>query len=180
MSLQTIARRYASALAEVALDRNEESRVQQEINSWADLIENNSLLREVLANPTIPYDQKKSLLEELIRRTRIGETSASFLRVLLKNQRLAQLKYVAERFSQVLDERHGIVGANVTTARPMPEDVKNALREALSAKTGLDVRLSFTTDDSIIAGVVTQIGSTIFDGSVQGHLDRLAGELMNR
>ena len=180
MSLQTIARRYASALAEVALDRKEEARVQQEIDSWADLIANNSQLREVFANPTIPYDQKRKVLEELIVRTRVGETSASFLRVLLRNQRLAELKYIAERFSLVLDERHGIVGANVTTARPIPDDVKTTLREALSAKTGRSVRLSFTTDESIIGGVVTQIGSTIFDGSVQGHLDRLAEELMNR
>src|SRR6185295_12794795 len=180
MSLQTIARRYASALAEVALDRNEEARVQEEINSWAELIENNSQLREVFANPTIPYDQKGRVLEELIVRSRISETSSSFLRVLLRNQRLDQLKHIAERFSQVLDERHGIVGANVTTARPIPEDVKTALQEALSAKTGRDVRLSFTTDKSIIGGVVAQIGSTIFDGSVQGQLDRLAGELMNR
>ena len=180
MSLQTIARRYASALADVALDRNEEDRVQLEINSWGDLIENNSQLSEVFANPTIPYDQKRKVLEELITRSRIGDTSASFLRVLLRNQRLAQLKYIAERFGQVLDDRHGIVGANVTTARPIPEDVKTALRDALSAKTGRNVRLSFTTDESIIGGVVTQIGSTIFDGSVQGHLDRLGSELMNR
>jgi F-type H+-transporting ATPase subunit delta len=180
MSIQTIARRYATALAEVALDRNEETLVSQEINAWAELIESNSLLREVFANPTIPYDQKTRVLEELISRTRIAETSASFLRVLLRNQRLAELKYIAERLGQVLDERHGIVGANVTTARPIPEDLKTALREALSAKTGRNVRLSFTTDESIIGGVVTQIGSTIFDGSVQGHLDRLGAELMNR
>jgi F-type H+-transporting ATPase subunit delta len=180
MSLQTIARRYASALADVAVERNEEARVQLEINAWADLIENNSQLSEVFANPTVPYDQKRRVLEELITRTRVGETAGSFLRVLLRNQRLAELKYIAERFSQVLDERHGIVGANVTTARPIPEDVRTALRDALSAKTGRNVRLSFSTDESIIGGVVTQIGSTIFDGSIQGHLDRLAGELMNR
>ena len=180
MSLQTIARRYATALAEVALDRNEEVLVRQEIDSWAQLIENNSQLREVFANPTIPYDQKRKVLEELIVRTRISETSGSFLRVLLRNQRLAQLRHVAERFGQVLDERRGIVGANVTTARPIPEDVKSQLSEALSATTGRTVRLSFTTDESIIGGVVTQIGSTIFDGSVQGQLERLAGELVNR
>ena len=180
MSVQTIARRYATALAEVALDRNEEARVQQEINGWAQLIESNPQLREVFANPTIPYDQKREVLEQLIARTRIGETSASFLRVLLRNQRLAQLKYVAERFSHVLDERHGIVGANVTTARPIPEDVKAQLQEALAATTGRTVRLSFRTDESIIGGVVTQIGSTIYDGSVQGQLERLAGELVNR
>ena len=180
MSLQTIARRYATALAEVAIDRNEEVLVRQEINGWAELIENNSQLREVFANPTIPYDQKRKVLEELIVRTRIGETSASFLRVLLRNQRLAQLKHVSERFGQVLDERRGIVGANVTTARPIPEDVKSQLRDALSATTGRTVRLSFTTDESIIGGVLTQIGSTIFDGSVQGQLERLATELVNR
>jgi len=180
MSLQTIARRYASALAEVALDRNEEARVQQEINSWAELIESNSLLREVFVNPTIPYDQKRQVLEQLIARTRIGETSSSFLRVLLRNQRLAELKHVAERFGQVLDERHGIVGANVTTARPIPDDVKAQLKDALSTATGRTVRLSFTTDETIIGGVVAQIGSTIFDGSVQGQLGRLAGELVNR
>jgi ATP synthase, F1 delta subunit len=180
MSLQTIARRYATALAEVALDRNEEATVQQEINFWAELIESNSQLREVFANPTIPYDQKREVLEQLIARTRIGETSAAFLRVLLRNQRLAQLKHVAERFSQVLDERHGIVGASVTTARPIPEDLKAQLKEALSTATGRTVRLSFTTDETIIGGVMTQIGSTIFDGSVQGQLERLADELVNR
>ena len=180
MSLQTIARRYATALAEVAVERNEENRVQQEINAWASLIEDNAQLREVFANPTIPYDQKQKVLEELISRTRIGETSGSFLRVLLKNQRLAQLKPVAERFGQVLDERRGVVGADVTTARPLPEDLKAALSDALSSRTGQTVRLSFTTDETIIGGVVTQIGSTIFDGSVQGQLDRLAAELVNR
>src|SRR5215470_8534539 len=127
MSLQTIARRYATALAEVALDRKEDARVQQEINSWTDLIESNPQLGEIFANPTVAYDQKRKVLEELIARTHIGETSASFLRVLLRNQRLSELKYVAERLGQVLDERHGIVGANVVTARPIPEDVKSAL-----------------------------------------------------
>jgi F-type H+-transporting ATPase subunit delta len=180
MSLQTISRRYASALAKVAVDRNEEARVQQEVNFWADLIENNPQLREVFANPTIPDDQERKVLEELISRTRIGETAASFLRVLLRNRRLAELKAIAERFDQELDERRGIVGAHVTTARPIPEDVKDALKDALSATTGRNVRLSFTTDESIIGGVVSQIGSTIFDGSVQGHLDRLADELTNQ
>ena len=119
MSLQTIARRYATALAEVAIERREEAEVQQEIDAWASLIESSQLLREVFSNPTIPYDQKRKVLEELITRTRVRETTGSFLRVLLKNQRIAQLKHVAERFGQVLDQHNGVVAANVTTARPI-------------------------------------------------------------
>ena len=180
MSVQTIARRYASALAEVASERGNEQAVKQEIDAWSSLIESNPQLREVFANPTVQYDQKRAVLEELITRTKVSDTTASFLRVLLKNQRLAELKYVADRFSFVLDERAGVVAANVTTARPIPEELKSSLRDAVGSAVGRSVRLTFATDEAIIGGVVTQVGSTIFDGSVQGQLERLAGDLVGR
>jgi len=180
LSLQTIARRYATALADVAIERREEREVQNELDQWASMIEANPQLKEVFANPTIVYDHKRKVLEDLISRTRVRETSASFLRVLLKNQRLSQLRDVAARYGQVLDERAGMVAATVTTARPIPEELQNALHESLTAATGRKVRLSFTTDEKIIGGVVAQIGSTIFDGSVQNQLERLAEGLAGR
>lgn len=177
MSLQTVARRYASALADVVIERKEEREVQQEIDQWASMIEANPELKEVFANPTIPYDQKRKVLEELISRTRVRPTTASFLRVLLRNQRLSQLRDVTERFAQVLDERGGVVSASVTTAKPIPEDMKNQVRETLMAATGRTVRVTFNTDETIIGGLVARIGSTIFDGSVQNRLQRLSDEL---
>lgn len=177
MSLQTIARRYASALADVTIERKEEREIQQEIDQWASMIESNPELKNVFANPTIAYDEKRKVVEELITRSRVRPTTASFLRVLLRNQRLSQLRDVAERFAQVLDERGGVVSADVTTAKPIPEDLKNTVRETLAAATGRQVRVSFNTDETIIGGMVARIGSTIFDGSVQNRLDRLSEEL---
>ena len=177
MSLQTVARRYAAALADVAIERREEREVQKELEIWASMIEANPQLKEVFANPTVVYDQKRKVLEELIARTRVRETTASFLRVLLKNQRLSQLRDVVERYGQVLDERAGVVAANVTTARPIPEELKNSLHETLAVATGRKVRVSFTTDEAIIGGLVARIGSTIFDGSIQNQLERLADDL---
>jgi len=87
---------------------------------------------------------------------------------------------VAERFGHVLDERGGVVSANVTTAKPIPEDLKNQLRETLAAATGRSVRVTFNTDETIIGGLVARIGSTIFDGSVQSRLERLSDELAGR
>ena len=180
MSLQTVARRYATALADVAIERREEREVQNELDQWAEMIEAYPQLKEVFANPTIVYDHKRKVLEDLISRTRVRETTASFLRVLLRNQRLSQLRDIVERFGQVLDERGGLVAAHVTTARPISEDLKNSLHETLAAATGRKVRLSFATDESIIGGLVARIGSTIFDGSVQSQLDRLANEMAGR
>lgn len=180
MSVQTVARRYASALADVAMERGEAKEIKEEIDSWSSLITSNPQLGEVFANPTIPYDQKQKVLEQLIERSHCRETTASFLRVLLKNQRLAQLHAVAERFAQILDERGGIVSADITTARPISEQVRGALHESLVTATGRKVRLSYATDESIIGGVIARIGSTVFDGSVQSQLQRLAEELAGK
>jgi F-type H+-transporting ATPase subunit delta len=144
------------------------------------MIEANPQLKEVFDNPTVAYDQKRKVLEDLISRTRVRETTASFLRVLLKNQRISQLREIAERYGHVLDERAGVVAANVITARPIPEELKNSLHETLVAATGRKVRVSFTTDETIIGGLVARIGSTIFDGSVQNQLERLSESLAGR
>lgn len=180
MSIQTVARRYAAALADVAIERREEREVQNELEHWAALIESNPQLKEVFANPTIVYDQKKKVLEELISRTRVRETTGSFLRVLLRNQRLSQLREVVARYGYVLDERGGMVAASITTARPIPEELRNNLHEALTAATGRKVRLDFATDEQIIGGLVARVGSTIFDGSVQNQLERLSEDLAGR
>jgi len=180
LSLQTVARRYATALADVAIERREERQVQNELDQWAEMIEANPRLKEVFANPTIVHDHKRKVLEDLLARTRVRDTTASFLRVLLKNQRLAQLRDIVERFRYVLDERAGVLAGSVTTARPIPEDLKQTLHETLSAATGRTVRLSFSTDEKIIGGMVARIGSTVFDGSVESHLERLAEGLAGR
>ena len=180
MSLQTVARRYAQALADVVIERREEREVQNEIQGWASMIDANPHLKDFYANPIVPYDKKRTVLEELLTRTRVKETTASFLRVLLRNQRLAQLPEIATRFGQILDERGGVVAAEITTARPIPEELKKTLHDTLASATGRTVRLTFATDETLIGGLVARIGSTIFDGSVENQLERLAADLAGR
>ncbi|PWT92428.1 MAG: ATP synthase F1 subunit delta [Blastocatellia bacterium] len=174
LSLQTVARRYASALADVVTERREQQEVRAEIEYWANMLDSSPKLQEVFSNPTVPFDQKRRLLEELISRTRIKETTASFLRVLLHNQRLTHLKEISERFALVLDDRAGVVAAEVTTARPISEHLRSDLQEALTAVIGRRVRVTFNTDEAIVGGMVAKIGSTVFDGSVRNQFERLA------
>lgn len=173
--MQTVARRYAVALADVVIVRGEARQVQEELSAWELMMQASEPLLEVFRNPTVPYEQKRKVLTALIARARVRPTTANFLQVLLQNQRLGDLSEVNKRFAQVLDERSGVVSAEVTTARPVPESSQQALRAKLSAMTGKDVRLSFKTDEELIGGMVTRIGSTIYDGSVRNQL-RLAKE----
>lgn len=177
MSSQTVARRYASALADVVISRNEQAEVREELRAWERMILSNTLLLEAFVNPTIPYEQKSKLLNELITRTQVRQTTANFLRVLLKNQRLADLPQVNAKLEQVLDERAGVVTAQVTSARPVSESIRTTLEETLGQITRRRVRLTFETDESLLGGIVTRIGSTIYDGSVRNQLKRLGQEL---
>ena len=180
MSVQAVARRYGTALADVVAERGEAREVQEELSAWTSMMQTNAQLMEVFSNPTIPYDQKRNVLNTLIQRTRVRPTTANFLQVLLQNQRLAELGEINQRFTQVLDERAGVVSAEVTTAYPVTESAQQALRERLTSMTGKDIRLSFTTDEELIGGIVTRIGSTIYDGSVRSQLQQLKEKLAGK
>ena len=180
MSVQAVARRYATALADVLMARGEAHEVQEELAAWERMMQSNPQLQEVFSNPTIPYDQKQKVLATLITRTRVRPTTANFLQVLLQNQRLTELSEVNKRLAQVLDERSGIVSAQVTTARPVPESAQAALQTKLIQMTGKAVRLSFTTDEDLIGGLVTRIGSTIYDGSVRNQLQQVRERLTGK
>jgi F-type H+-transporting ATPase subunit delta len=172
LSLQ-IARRYALALADVATERGEAPLIQEELSAWDTMIESSPLLREVVSNPTVAYEQKRKVLNELIARTRVRETTANFLKVLLQNQRLTELKEINEKLAQILDERSGAIAAHVITARPMAEESKAALQKKLTELTGKKVRFTFATDEELIGGLVARIGSTVYDGSVKNQLHNL-------
>jgi F-type H+-transporting ATPase subunit delta len=168
-----MARRYAAALADVVIAQGEAREVQEELNTWAQMMEANSSLLEVFRNPTIPYEQKRKVLNTLIARTRVRPTTANFLQVLLQNHRLAELNEINKKFAQVFDERSGVVSAQVTTARTLPESTQETLRAQLGIMTGRKVRLDFAVDEELIGGVMTRIGSTVYDGSVRTQLQQI-------
>jgi F-type H+-transporting ATPase subunit delta len=168
-----MARRYAAALADVVIAQGEAREVQEELNTWAQMMEANSSLLEVFRNPTIPYEQKRKVLNTLIARTGVRPTTANFLQVLLQNHRLAELNEINKKFAQVFDERSGVVSAQVTTARTLPESTQETLRAQLGIMTGRKVRLDFAVDEDLIGGVMTRIGSTVYDGSVRTQLQQI-------
>ena len=177
MSVQIVARRYAMALADVVLERNEAAEVQRELAAWENIIQASPELQEVFRNPTIVLDQKRAVLKRLIERTRPRQTTVNFLNVLLQNQRLTELSEINRKFVEVLDERAGMIAARVTTARPVSKNFQQDLHTKLSSLTRKKVRIDFATDPDLIGGLVTRIGSTVYDGSVKNQLQQFKDKM---
>lgn len=173
MSIQTVARRYSSALADVVIPRGEAKEVQHELLEWEKLLQASANLQEVFRNPTIALDQKRAVLNKLLERAKPRATTANFLKVLLQNQRLTELSEINRKFTETLDERAGMVAATVTSARAVPDNVQQTLEEKLTRLTQKKVRLNFEQDPDLIGGLVTRIGSTVYDGSVRNQLQQI-------
>jgi F-type H+-transporting ATPase subunit delta len=98
---------------------------------------------------------------------------------LLKNNRLTEIGEIAERFYAELEERSGVLSAEVISARELPEGERSSLQANLEKLTGKRVNLNFNIDEAIIGGVITRVGSTVYDGSVKTQLENLKEELVN-
>lgn len=179
MSIETVARRYATALADVVIASGDAENVKTELAVFGQLIAGNADLTAALSNPSIAHASKEKVLQELIKRTKPSKTTANFLRVLLQNNRLGELPEIGDRFGSVLEERSGVVSAEVISARDLPAAERTEFEKTLEKLTNKDMRINFVVDPNIIGGVVTRIGSTVYDGSVRTKLENLREQLVN-
>lgn len=179
MSTETIARRYSIALADAVAGSSEVDNVKSELESWGEMLTQSTDLQTVFGNPSIAHANKEKVLDGLIAKVKPSKTTANFLKVLLQNGRLADLGDINERFATVLDERNGIVSAEITSARELPASERAEFETNLEKVTGKKVVISYAIDKDIIGGVVTRIGSTVYDGSVKTKLENLKEQLVN-
>jgi F-type H+-transporting ATPase subunit delta len=179
MANETIARRYAAALADVVMTSGDVQTVKNELAMFSQLFLANADLQTVFGNPAIPHTNKENVLDKLLDKSKPSKTTANFLRILLRNGRLTDLGEVNTKFASVLEERRNIVSAEVTSARELPVDEKQEFEKTLERLTGKEININFAVDPELIGGVVTRIGSTVYDGSVRTKLENLREQLTN-
>lgn len=173
-----MAKRYAKALADVAATSGELEPVGQELAGFADLLRGHRELRQFLLNPSLLRRDKAKLLEEVLTRLQLRPLARSFLRILLEAGRLPWLEAVLRAYEALVDERLGRVKAVVTAPGPLEERVQQRLRQRLEAVTGKSVYLDVRQDPTILGGLITQVGSLVYDGSLRTQLARLREELL--
>ncbi|MEP7270819.1 MAG: ATP synthase F1 subunit delta [Acidobacteriota bacterium] len=177
MGLQTIASRYARALADVTIERKESNQVLGELERFSATLNANPDVVEFFESPVVPVERKREVLLALVKDAALTPTTRNFLQLLLENYRLHRLEAMLRGFERELDRRSGIVSAEVTTARPIDKSEQDHLRDRLRAATGQDVRLKFGVDPAVIGGLVTKIGSTVYDGSIRSQLLQIKQQL---
>jgi F-type H+-transporting ATPase subunit delta len=177
MSVIAIARRYAEALADVAIAHNQVEQMDNEVRMFVEMMRGSSELHDLFANPIVSQTNKARVLDVLIARARPSQLTANLLRTMLNNYRLHHLDLVYDQFRREINERRGTVLAEVTTAHTVGPAEQERLSRELTSMTGKRVEFEFKTDPAIIGGVVTRIGSVVYDGSIRTQLQEIKHRL---
>jgi F-type H+-transporting ATPase subunit delta len=135
-------------------------------------------LREFFENPAIPAVQKVEILDKLNAKLKLQKELRNLIAVLISNDRIAQVSDVADAYRRLLQEQIGIRPAEIVTARELDSKEREDLVTELAKLAGSKIQASFTLDKSILGGTVVRIGSTVYDGSVRGRLERLKEALI--
>ena len=170
--------RYARALVDAVGDMKLDGRqVVQQLAALVDLVNGSPDLRHVWENPAIPADQKRKLLDAIVAREGTTKAVRNFVAILIDNRRIAALPEIAKQVELEMDRRLGFAEAQVTSARELSPDERRELESQMERLTGKKVRAHYATDGKLLGGAVVRLGSTIYDGSVRGQLQKMKEQL---
>ena len=177
--MAAVSSRYARALADVVVDMKlDAQKTLAQLQSFVAMFESSDDLRKVWESPAVPAVQKRALLDKLVEQSSdVPRPMRNFLAVLIDHSRIAMLPEIARQFETELNTRMGRVEAIVTSARELSEGERLALVAQLAKATGRQVSAKYKIDAALIGGATVRVGSTVYDGSVRGQLQKIKLEL---
>src|SRR5205814_1502073 len=171
---------YARAFADVVIDKRlDPTKTLDEVEQIAALFRESKALREVWEAPSIPAEQKRAVLDAIVKRAGISKSVRNFLAVLIDHRRIKFLEPIVKQFEHELNQRLGFVEAEITSARELNEKERHTLETRMEKVTGKKLRAQYSRDESILGGAIVKVGSTIYDGSVVGQLEKIRERLSN-
>jgi F-type H+-transporting ATPase subunit delta len=165
---------YARAFADVVFASHlDPAKTLKEAQDLADLVAASKQLRDVWATPSIPAEQKRAVLDAIVKREGISDPVRNFMAVLMDHRRTSFLAAIVKQFELELDQRMGFAEAQITSSRELNEGERGQLESQVQVMVGKKVRARYSRDASLLGGAMVRVGSTIYDGSVAGQLERI-------
>jgi F-type H+-transporting ATPase subunit delta len=171
----TSAKRYAQAVFELALERNELESLKKGFDKIIELTKDEDLML-LLENPRLPFQAKKDILE-----TKLGELNTLALNLiflLIQRGRIRMFPKIFQEFNSILDTHYGIERAKVITAIPLDEDWKEMISRQLATFVNRKVLIDSKIDTEIIGGFIARIRDKLIDASIRQKLESLKRNLI--
>jgi F-type H+-transporting ATPase subunit delta len=172
--MAAVASRYARALADVVFSAKiDPAKTVQDLKEVAELLQSSRELKLIWDNPAVDPQQKHKLLDAIAALLGMARQLRNFIAIVIDRRRLSMLPHVIEQLQAELNERLGLADAEVISARTLGSDERTILEAQISKATRKTVRAHYEEDKALLGGAVVKVGSTIYDGSVRGQLQKM-------
>ncbi|PSH03105.1 MAG: ATP synthase F1 subunit delta [Acidobacteria bacterium] len=177
--MAAVSKRYARAFVDVIESAKlDASKVVEQLRSLVAAFEQSSELRVVWESQGIPVEQKRKVLDALAAKVGVTDRPVrNLVAVLIDQDRTALLPEIAKQLDTELNCRNGRIAAEIVSARELGPELRSSLIAEISCLTGKTVTPHYAIDKKLIGGVIVRVGSTIYDGSVSGQLQRIRQRL---
>jgi len=178
--LSVVSARYARALVDVVTEpasKTDPQQVLSQLRAVQHLIQESPILQNALASPAVAPSRKRAVMRRLLDPMGVLEKVRNFVYVVIDHRRAHEFASIVDAFETLLDERLGFVAAEVRSATSLTPAQTAQLEAQVSRLAGKKAKLKFLSDPTLIGGVVARVGSTVYDGSVRGQLERLRTKL---
>tara|TARA_Y100001935_G_C17050974_1_gene381977 strand:+ start:104 stop:661 length:558 start_codon:yes stop_codon:yes gene_type:complete len=169
----TSANRYSLALYELANESNSLSKVEENSHELLKLISNSKDFNDFIKDPTINRDTLNQVVIKISDNFSLDVLFKNFLSFLISKRRFFYVQQILENFNEICSEKRGELKAEIKSSKDLTQEEINKITQELSNNFKSEIKLNYTHDQSLIGGLIVQIGSTMIDTSIKKKLQQL-------
>jgi F-type H+-transporting ATPase subunit delta len=177
MPTKVYARRYAQAIFQIALEKNELERWQSDLEKITGIVRDTTILA-ALENPKLKFDDKIGIFSKNL--GDISPLALNLVRMLITRASIGMVGAISDEYHRLVDDFHGVKSAEVITAVPVDEKDKEKLAEEIGTLVNSRVTLKSGVDPEILGGIVARVGGKLLDGSTRSKLASMRWQLVGR
>jgi F-type H+-transporting ATPase subunit delta len=171
-----IARRYAEAAFELGVENQSLDRWLNDLRTIADYLGARQLTF-ILSEPNIQFDRKEQVIRDLLQ-NKVQKDALGLALLMVERQHVEGVKAVRDEFERLYDDYRGQAHAELTTAAPLDDDLREQVKADLQRVTGKRIILHERVDPTILGGAIARVGDTLIDGSVRRKLSLLRQQIL--
>jgi len=174
----TSANRYSLALYELASESNSLSKIEENSHAILKLISRNKDFNNFIKDPTISLDSLNQVIKKISDSFSLEVLFKNFLSFLITKRRFFYIQQILKNFNEICSEKRGEIKAEIKSAKNLTQDEISKITQELTNNFKSEIKLNYTHDQSLIGGLVVQIGSTMIDTSIKKKLQQLENKMI--
>ena len=174
----TSANRYSLALFELATESKLLIQVEENSNAFLNLVSSNKDFNDLIKDPTITREILMNIINEISENFKFENLFKNFLSFLITKRRFFYVQQILNSFIEICSEKRGELKAEIKSAKKLSQEEITKITDELSDNFKSKIKLDYNHDQSLIGGLVVQVGSTMIDTSIKNKLQQIENRMI--